>query len=629
MRREVKFLLSVSLMAAGIEAAFMITRNGLVPAGLDWLILFFYLLVVYLVLSAAGILLIAVLRVRSAGATGKAPWSRRILRFILLGWCYLFALNIGVGLLSQSLLDTPPTEHAGLIIAYGVTFFILTFLFLYAHRNYDRVRSYLVRVKLSPPRVALLVLFSIAVSLVFGTTDPGTADVQAGSTSELMVGTGEVLDSVAPVDISDRPRIIVLGLDCLTIEAIDRLSAEGRVPNLRELIDSGASGELGTIMPTLSPMLWTSIGTGKTEDRHGVHDFRTVRIPGVRPFQTTLKRVKFASATSYYVLRNSVLPGSFFHFHHYTSGMRTCKSLWNILSEHGRRVGVVGWYITWPAEPVNGFLVTSRSFLYSNSGDVTVDPGLTYPEELFHDVAVHNDIMTEITLDSLAWLCDQGDGGDPELGKGCMDTVERYFEAIRKNYARDLITLRVTLDLMERYDSLDVLMVYFRAVDSLNHIVFNDTHYGQSTMGDELYLIPDNYYEFIDRIVGRIRGELDDGTTLMIVSDHGWDRANGHPYAPPGAIIMNGKHVVKGCRIEDADIFDVTPTVLALAGLPLGRDMTGRPLLSCIEEGYRQSAPLHYVATYEEGPRTARSDPDRSSVDDQIDEQLKALGYIE
>lgn len=628
MWREVKFLFSVSLVAAGVETAFMITRNGLVPADFDWLVLFSYILAIYLVLSSVVIAMIAFLAPGSRDGGQDTPRKMRIRGFLLLFCGYVFAINIGVGLLRQDLLDYPPAEHGGIITTYGMIFFALTFVFLLSYRKYDKLRTFFTRIRLNPLRFAVVALLVIAVSLLVGTSRDGDAG-EGGSTQQLMAETGSVTDTAVAAHHVDRPKIVIVGLDCLNLETVDRLSGEGRLPNLKKLIDQGASGNLGTIMPTLSPMLWTSIGTGKTEKQHGIHDFRTVRIPGVRPFPTTLKRVRFTSVATYYILRNDVLPEGFFHFHHYTSGMRTCKSLWNILSEHELQVGVIGWYITWPAEPVNGFLVTSRSFLYSNHGDMEIDPGLTYPESLFGDISVHNDLMENITLDSLAWLCEQSGGGDPDIRTGCIKTVERFFQAIRKNYARDLITLNVTLDMMDRYDTLDVLMVYFRAVDSLNHIVFNDTHYGQSSFGDELYIIPDNYYEFIDRMVGRICLKLDDDTILIIVSDHGWDRANGHPYAPPGTIIMNGKYVEKGCVIEGADLYDVVPTVLYLSGLPVAKDMVGRPLISCIDRSYNGTLPLRYVSTYEEGTRTARFDPDKSSVDDQIDEQLKALGYIE
>ena len=52
-----------------------------------------------------------------------------------------------------------------------------------------------------------------------------------------------------------------------------------------------------------------------------------------------------------------------------TSRMRKVKALWNILSDAGRRVDVVGWWATWPPENVNGSIVSDHTcyhFLFSD-----------------------------------------------------------------------------------------------------------------------------------------------------------------------------------------------------------------------------------------------------------------------
>ena len=101
------------------------------------------------------------------------------------------------------------------------------------------------------------------------------------------------------------------------------------MPTLASLMSAGVSGNLATIQPVLSPMLWNSIATGKRADKHGICGFVEPKPDGsgVRPV---------------------------------TSTSRQCKALWNILSQEGLRSNVVSWYASHPAEPIDGAVVTDR-----------------------------------------------------------------------------------------------------------------------------------------------------------------------------------------------------------------------------------------------------------------------------
>ena len=59
-------------------------------------------------------------------------------------------------------------------------------------------------------------------------------------------------------------RIIVLGLDGLDPETVDLLMSEGKMPNFARLRQEGAYGRLISSKPLLSPIIWTTIATGKT-----------------------------------------------------------------------------------------------------------------------------------------------------------------------------------------------------------------------------------------------------------------------------------------------------------------------------------------------------------------------------
>src|SRR6267143_3652727 len=126
-----------------------------------------------------------------------------------------------------------------------------------------------------------------------------------------------------------KPRVLLIGWDAADWKVIRPLVEAGQMPNLARLMASGVHGNLATIYPPLSPMLWTSIATGKRAYKHGIHGF-SEPLPdnsGVRPI---------------------------------TLLSRKTKALWNILNQTGHRSVVVGWWPSHPAEPLNGVMVSNH-----------------------------------------------------------------------------------------------------------------------------------------------------------------------------------------------------------------------------------------------------------------------------
>ena len=71
----------------------------------------------------------------------------------------------------------------------------------------------------------------------------------------------------------DGRKVVVLGLDGMDPKIIRRLIEEGRAPNFKKLAEQGAFKPLGTTMPALSPVAWSSFITGMTPGGHGIPDF--------------------------------------------------------------------------------------------------------------------------------------------------------------------------------------------------------------------------------------------------------------------------------------------------------------------------------------------------------------------
>src|SRR4051794_30767427 len=125
-----------------------------------------------------------------------------------------------------------------------------------------------------------------------------------------------------------RRRVLLIGWDAADWQVINPLLDSGLMPNLQRLVDNGVMGNVSSLAPMLSPILWTSIATGKRAYDHGVHGF-VEPLPdrsGVRPVGTR---------------------------------SRKSKALWNIASQSGLRSVVGAWQASHPAEPIAGAMFSN------------------------------------------------------------------------------------------------------------------------------------------------------------------------------------------------------------------------------------------------------------------------------
>jgi hypothetical protein len=131
---------------------------------------------------------------------------------------------------------------------------------------------------------------------------------------------------------AERPgRVLIIGIDGATMRVIEPMIAAGRLPNLEAIARTGASGRLHSLLPLLSPRIWTSVATGKPPDEHGI-------LGWVLPRKT-------GEATRLY-----------------DSHDRRVHALWNIFSHHGRSVATVNWLMSYPPEPVNGVMISDYAY---------------------------------------------------------------------------------------------------------------------------------------------------------------------------------------------------------------------------------------------------------------------------
>lgn len=410
----------------------------------------------------------------------------------------------------------------------------------------------------------------------------------------------------------DHDRVIVLGLDAVDPDVVDLLIAEGKLPNFERLKREGAYSRLHSPPPLLSPIIWTTIATGKKPSDHGIGHFITDDPETGRPLPVT-------------------------------SDMRRVKALWNIFSERDRKVAVVGWWATWPAETVRGVLVSDHAAYHFLMGQMlnrdSSTAGVTYPEDTLSEIGSLLRQPADVGYDDLAPFIDI----DPA-------ELDRPFE-----FENELSHFRWALAAAETYRDIglhlwrterpDLLMVYIEAVDTTSHL-FGHLFRQQGLVG-ELVAQQRRYgraveqmYVFADSVVGAYLAQMDERTTLVVVSDHGFKlgelpndpsrtrdmrRVSEAYHRPEGILFLYGADVRSGVRVDHPETVDIAPTVLSLGGLPVADDLVGRVLDEVVE----RAAPAR-IATYEspgaKPPRAVRGRDD--DVDSALLGRLESLGYI-
>lgn len=401
-------------------------------------------------------------------------------------------------------------------------------------------------------------------------------------------------------------KVLLIGWDAADWLMIRPLMDQGLMPTLASLIDGGVSGNLATIRPILSPILWNSIATGKRADKHGICGF-TEPLPdgsGIRPI---------------------------------TSTSRKTKAIWNILSQSGLTSNVVGWFASHPAEPIRGAIVTDY-YVHppENGADFSTLPaGVCHPERLVQPLArlkvKPRDIDAQAILPFVPRAAEIDGANDDRLRK------------LASLLMRTSSIQAAACALMTK-EPWDFMAVYFDAIDQFGHH-FMPYHppavKGISEQDAEIFRdVMVGCYRFHDMMLETLLRNAGQDTTVLLVSDHGFhsgsERTDTDGFKDPtswhrpfGIFCGKGPGLKKDETLYGACLLDVTPTILSLFGLPIGGDMDGRPWLEVFDQEVRpQRIQSWDLVDGECGmhSRERREDPVEAA---EAIRQLVDLGYIE
>jgi len=431
--------------------------------------------------------------------------------------------------------------------------------------------------------------------------------------------------TAGPCEEGHRGRVLVIGADGLDLKVIDELAAAGELPNLLELLEKGAHGVMVSEREMRSPALWTTMATGRPRSVHGIYDFVTGSRLWPKKLRDTERRLV-------------------------TSGMRRVPAIWNIASDKGLEVGVVGWLNTWPAEEVKGIMVAPVVALGS-SKQVTIK-GAVYPDEIdqVYPAERWKEIRSLIVTaedvdDELA--AEFADKAGSDL-LGLYPILRRYEHGLRWSLAHTLSMRNITLHIIEK-DKPDLTMVYFEGSDSLAHrywlfrqprneIIAQLREADLPTEGaDELARkygkVVEQYYMLLDEVIGELVDAFGENGQIIIMSDHGFGKRTGRfpvnksvPFSGQhrieGTIIAAGEGVAEGERVYGATQYDVTPTLLELLGIESDMYLEGSSLVDQIiecDDGVEEE---------EEEAKIEDPGVEVPYSEEEL-ERLRSLGYVE
>lgn len=540
-------------------------------------------------------------------------------------------------------------------------------------------------------------------------------------------------------------RVLLIGIDGGSWDILKRLVSQNKVPNMKRLIESGSSGYLDSLAwrkkttggyGYFSPIIWSTIATGKLPSKHGIEDFKlplpssvgfrmgykenvepvfsslhfpfTNRDPMVLSIRartpSKIKRLRLQVHLNNRPIGVSQLQEQYFTYDfkippelishtentltfsysenrrmasnfigaeveylrvYHSSGQELLdyqpirnkklfkegwiyeipkeltqassyhfrtRTLWEILSSFHKRLAVIGWWATWPAYKINGYLVTNHVGLHgerSGRNFLKKLSNLTYPTGYIDEIKPLYLPKERMAPDFSKRFF--------ELGKcACVGFIQERIVLTR--FWQDKYFGDIARQLLTEKGRFDLFAIYFRGTDTMAHqfIGFSENpglveeDCGNTTGCDvaRLRSALGNYYSFVDYQIGEILKRQNGKTITMIVTDHGEAAVrNKGMHQNNGFIIISGPGIRK--TELKASVLDITPTVLYLLDLPVAQDMDGAVLNNVFERELLLDKPLQFIDSYDRiVPRHSTKIEVDPELDEQDTEELKALGYI-
>jgi predicted AlkP superfamily phosphohydrolase/phosphomutase len=230
----------------------------------------------------------------------------------------------------------------------------------------------------------------------------------------------------------------------------------GDLPNLARAFETGSAVEMNSSLPDVSAVAWTSINTGKNPAKHGIYGFVDRR----------------AGTNAMEIM---------------TANHVRAKTIWELVSDAGRRAVAINVPLSFPPQRINGVVVSD--FL-ATSLPKAVHPSTVLP-----------------MLEGIGYRIDT----DPTVARQSLEAFVEDFRVTAQKRAE------AVLNLMDREDW-DLFMVVFMETDRLHHFMWQYMEEQHPVYGLKFL----DCYRLIDDLAGRIIARLDADDQLIVLSDHGF-----------------------------------------------------------------------------------------------------------
>jgi predicted AlkP superfamily phosphohydrolase/phosphomutase len=385
------------------------------------------------------------------------------------------------------------------------------------------------------------------------------------------------------------PRVVMLLLDGASLDYVLPRVAEGRLPAFARLLERAAVMDLATIRPTQPDPVWAAVATGMYPSKNGVRSAASYFArDDTRPVDLLPD----------YCLSHVLVDLGFIRDQPNAATTWRARPLWSIVSAAGVSVGFTRWPLTYPADDVNGFIVSDR--FHQLVGSIAEFERAASPREILSQLEQAfaepvPGIDPQLALNQVA-------GGTPEASSLRRELM--YSRAML--YLSAQMAPRLTA---LRYDGLDIVGHYYLRYTQPR--TFRDVPEEDRRRFSQVI---DRYYGFVDDEVSVALDTLQPGDLLLIVSGFGMQPVNPvkaaigrllggenvsgtHERAPDGFLIAYGTAAEPGRR-QRGSIVDVTPTVLYFLGLPVARDMDGFARVDLFRRAFTAERPIVFIPSY-------------------------------
>lgn len=378
----------------------------------------------------------------------------------------------------------------------------------------------------------------------------------------------------AATEAKPRPHVVIVGVNGMEWDIIRPLLIRGELPHMAQIVARGVYGKLKTLSAPNCPKVYSAISTSAPPQENGITGF---------------------------VVNGTTASTQMLHR----------EPLWSVLSSHGVTVGTANVPATFPATPVNGYMVSGML-----TRGIGCETGILCAPKLSEvqggDAVYPPSMIGELKANvGDFWIdCSRMPTADELKGKE-KQVIDSWLKQVSEIRAQQM---RLFDYLLEHHPT-DFTMLVQSCEDRVGHWLYPiqpyNVGYNPTLHQVRVDAFPDQYRAF-DVVLGSILKHVDTTTYLFVISDHGikplrefegsgqaFRQAHDHGGTTPmiahhdfpdgddvpGVFIAMGPNIKKDSPLMgfDASVFDIAPTILSLYRIPAPAQMRGRVLTEIFE----------------------------------------------